>query len=188
MANLHLRLPELWWPWLSSYTYLSTQLSSNLRTISFHNSQRLLAITYFTSWIRVPEREWQPLSVLYTRQPDTSISQTFRRSWGIASSVACGTRSFSGGSLPRRFSTQTGFMPRWDIMDNFYNTLNLIQCNKKHHKGPSLLLSLDMEKAFDQVEPDYFCWCIIWALEPTCCRLWKQFMPSQSHLSELTEY
>lgn len=50
---------------------------------------------------------------------------------------------------------QTGFIQKLDIMDNIYKTLGLIKYCQSNHIGPSLLLSLDLEKAFDQVETCY---------------------------------
>lgn len=53
------------------------------------------------------------------------------------------------------YTNQTGFILNRDITDNIYKTLNLIQHCKSRGIGPSLLLSLDIEKAFDQVEMTY---------------------------------
>lgn len=41
-------------------------------------------------------------------------------------------------------------------MDNISKTLDLIQYGKTKCIGPSLLLLIDIEKAFDQVEMRYF--------------------------------
>lgn len=49
---------------------------------------------------------------------------------------------------------QTGFIPSRSMSDNICRTLNLIH-HSKQHKIPSILLSLDIEKAFDSVEYEY---------------------------------
>lgn len=40
-------------------------------------------------------------------------------------------------------------------MDNIYRTLDIINFGKRHTETPSAILSLDIEKAFDRVEPTY---------------------------------
>lgn len=45
-----------------------------------------------------------------------------------------------------------GFILQQDIMDNIYKILNLIHYAKTNQVGSSVILSLDFEKAFDQVK------------------------------------
>lgn len=50
---------------------------------------------------------------------------------------------------------QTGFIPSRDIMDNVYKTLDVIHYCKLQDSSSSPILLLDIEKAFDSVEPTY---------------------------------
>lgn len=50
---------------------------------------------------------------------------------------------------------QTGFIPFRDIMDNVFKMLGVIHYCKSQNMSPSLVLSLDIEKAFDCVESPY---------------------------------
>lgn len=50
---------------------------------------------------------------------------------------------------------QAGFIPGRDILDNVYRTLEVIHHCKSQEADPALLLSLDVEKAFDRVEHEY---------------------------------
>lgn len=50
---------------------------------------------------------------------------------------------------------QMGFIPNRYIRDNIYRTLDIINYGKRHNEVPSMILSLDIEKAFDRVEPSY---------------------------------
>lgn len=50
---------------------------------------------------------------------------------------------------------QGGFIPGKNILDNVYRTLEVIHHCKTQGADSALLLSLDMEKAFDRVEHEY---------------------------------
>lgn len=52
-------------------------------------------------------------------------------------------------------SDQAGFIPRRNIIDNVYRTLEVIHHCKSQGAEPALLLSLEVEKAFDRVEHGY---------------------------------
>lgn len=50
---------------------------------------------------------------------------------------------------------QAGFIPGRNILDNVLRTLEVIHYCKARKEDPSLILSLDVEKAFDRVEHSY---------------------------------
>lgn len=50
---------------------------------------------------------------------------------------------------------QAGFIPQTDIFDNIFKTLDIIQYCKQCFDTPIVILLLDIEKAFDQVESTY---------------------------------
>lgn len=52
-------------------------------------------------------------------------------------------------------SDQSGFIPNRDILDNVYRTLELIHHGRLLRQHSLLILSLDIEKAFDRVEHLY---------------------------------
>lgn len=50
---------------------------------------------------------------------------------------------------------QSGFIPNRDIMDNVFRALELVHYSRNKPTCSSIILSLDIEKAFDRIEHDF---------------------------------
>lgn len=48
-------------------------------------------------------------------------------------------------------SDQSGFIPDWNIMNNIFKTLEIIHHGRLRQDCSSIVLSLDIEKAFDSI-------------------------------------
>lgn len=99
--------------------------------------------------ILIPKKDYDPLDPKSYR-PISVLNQDYRI---FTSVLTSGLNRFISHYINK---DQTRFIPGREIGDNIRKTINILQQAHKSPSIPSCLLSLDISKAFDSVETNYF--------------------------------